>query len=226
MNINSVAFAAAFSVASSGGIRPRHGRDEERCAHGAAPAYAFGEPGKAAKVDRVIAITMHDLSFEPSNVEVKRGETIRFVVVNAGPIDHDFTIGDAKAEAEHRAEMAKMMAMGMTHGDEANAIMLKPGQAKELIWKFTKPGKLEFDCNIPGHCGKRHDGDDRRRRQAIAADVRLAATAKKIPRRDCAGRRTRQNRRTVSFARRGEGRHARNRSDRRCGAVRARRGAG
>jgi uncharacterized cupredoxin-like copper-binding protein len=41
--------------------------------------------------------------------------------------------------------------MGTTHGDEANAIMLKPGQRKELIWKFSTPGKLEFDCNIPGH---------------------------------------------------------------------------
>jgi len=107
--------------------------------------------GKSAKVDRTIAITMHDLSFDPSRVAVKRGETIRFVVVNASPIDHDFTIGDANTEAEHRAEMAKMIAMGMTHGDEANAIMLKPGQRKELIWKFSTPGKLEFDCNIPGH---------------------------------------------------------------------------
>ena len=93
---------------------------------------------------------MRDLSFDPSNVEVKRGETIRFVVVNASPIDHDFTIGDAKTEAEHRAEMAKMIAMGMTHGDEANAIMLKPGQRKELIWKFTKPGSSNSTATFPG----------------------------------------------------------------------------
>ncbi len=150
MNINSVALAAALLFASSGGYAHDMGA-MTNAGHGAAPAYAFGEPGKSAKVDRSIAITMRDLSFEPSNVDVKPGETIRFVVVNASPIDHDFTIGDAKTEAEHRAEMAKMMAMGMTHGDEANAIMLKPGQRKELIWKFAKPGRLEFDCNIPGH---------------------------------------------------------------------------
>jgi uncharacterized cupredoxin-like copper-binding protein len=150
VNINVVALAAAFAFASSGGFAHDMGA-MGTMRHGAAPVYAFGEPGKAAKVDRAIAITMHDLSFEPSKVEVKRGETIRFVVVNASPIDHDFTIGDAKTEAEHRAEMAKMMAMGTTHGDEANAIMLKPGQRKELIWKFSTPGKLEFDCNIPGH---------------------------------------------------------------------------
>ena len=43
--------AAAHDMAAMGTMR-----------HGAAPAYAFGEPGKAAKVDRVIAITMHDMT--------------------------------------------------------------------------------------------------------------------------------------------------------------------
>ena len=150
MNINFVALAAAFAFASSAA----HAHDMSEMGHarrGAAPITAFGEPGKSAKVDRTIAITMRDLSFDPSSVAAKRGETIRFVVVNASPVDHDFTVGDAKTEVEHRAEMAKMIAMGMTHPDEANAIMLKPGQRKELIWKFSKPGKFEFDCNIPGH---------------------------------------------------------------------------
>jgi uncharacterized cupredoxin-like copper-binding protein len=150
MKINVVALAAALAFASSSGFAHDMGA-MGTMGHGAAPVYAFGEPGKAAKVDRTIAITMHDLSFEPSNVAVKKGETIRFVVVNASSIDHDFTVGDQKTEVEHRAEMAKMIGMGMTHGDEANAIMLKSGQRKELLWKFSKSGKFEFDCNIPGH---------------------------------------------------------------------------
>ena len=150
MKINSVALAAALLFADSSAFAHDMGAMTDT-RHGAAAVYAFGEPGKSAKVDRTIAITMRDLSFDPSSVAAKRGETIRFVVVNASPIDHDFTIGDAKTEAEHRGEMAEMIAMGMTHGDEANAIMLKPGQRKGLVWKFSKPGKLEFDCNIPGH---------------------------------------------------------------------------
>jgi len=150
MNLNIVALAAAFACASSTAYA--HDMSEMGHArHAAAPITAFGEPGKAAKVNRTIAITMRDLSFDPSSVRVKQGETIRFAVANAGPVDHDFTIGDAKAEAEHRAEMVEMLAKGMTHGDEANAIMLKPGESKALIWKFSKAGKFEFDCNVPGH---------------------------------------------------------------------------
>jgi hypothetical protein len=26
-----------------------------------------------------------------------------------------------------------------------------PGETKELVWQFTKPGSFEFACNIPGH---------------------------------------------------------------------------
>ena len=107
MSLNRFALATALALASSaavahdmaamGTMRPRPPRQHMRSA----------SPANAAKVDRVIAITMHDMSFEPSSIVVKRGETIRFAVVNAGPVDHDFTIGDAKAEAEHRAEMPR-----------------------------------------------------------------------------------------------------------------------
>jgi len=29
--------------------------------------------------------------------------------------------------------------------------LLEPGKSGEVIWKFTKPTKLEFACNVPGH---------------------------------------------------------------------------
>ena len=35
--------------------------------------------------------------------------------------------------------------------DDPNAIVVKPGETKELTWRFTRAGKLEFDCNVPGH---------------------------------------------------------------------------
>lgn len=115
--------------------------------------FAFGEPGNPAKVTRTVKIAMKDITFEPASLQVAQGETIRFVVTNASEVDHDFTIGDIKAQKAHRKEMAEMMQMGgdMHHGDDPNAISVKAGQTGELIWKFSRAGKLEFDCNIPGH---------------------------------------------------------------------------
>lgn len=39
----------------------------------------------------------------------------------------------------------------MMKHDDPNSVLLEPGKTAELIWKFTKPVKLEISCNVPGH---------------------------------------------------------------------------
>ncbi len=116
-------------------------------------AFAFGAPGKAAAVDRVIRIKTRDVSFDVTSVTVKAGETVRFIVTNEGAADHDFTLGDAATQAAHRKEMFAMagMDMGQAHHGDANALYLKSGETKELVWRFGKVGQIEFACNVPGH---------------------------------------------------------------------------
>ncbi len=121
-----------------------HGTRHER--------FSFGEPGNPSKVDRIVNITTGDMRFEPSTVAVWVDETIRFVIANKSRIDHDFTIGDVATQTKHRAEMAAMMQNGeMHHHNHLNAVMVGPGQQRELIWKFTRAGSFEFDCDVPGH---------------------------------------------------------------------------
>ena len=43
-----------------------------------------------------------------------------------------------------KQRMAKM------HNDP-NAVYLKPGETKELVWKFENVVELEYACNVPGH---------------------------------------------------------------------------
>jgi len=113
-----------------------------------------GEPGKKSEVSRTIKITASDeMKFSPFAIEVKDGETIRFIVTNKGEMAHDFTIGTPKMQLAHQKEMAKMMndaSHSMEHNDP-NALYLKSGETKELIWKFKKTAKLEIGCNVPGH---------------------------------------------------------------------------
>ena len=35
--------------------------------------------------------------------------------------------------------------------DDPNSVLLEPGQSKEVVWKFTEKGDIEFACNVPGH---------------------------------------------------------------------------
>ncbi len=154
----SVVAAPAFAAGSHGG------------GHGAS---ATGEPGQASAVSRTIEVVMHDNYYEPENVAVEAGETIRFRVRNEGDFVHEFNIGTAAMHAAHQDEMmmmaehgvlkptsidqqaAKAMQASMGHGmhDDPNSVLLEPGASGEVIWSF--PGDadvtLEFACNVPGH---------------------------------------------------------------------------
>jgi uncharacterized cupredoxin-like copper-binding protein len=120
--------------------------------HAHAAGFSFGAPAKAAQASRTVKITMADMSFQPTDITVRTGETVRFLVTNTSTIDHEFTLGDDMTEQAHRKEMAEMMAQGgsMAH-DDPNAITVESGKTRELTWRFTHAGRLEFDCNVPGH---------------------------------------------------------------------------
>lgn len=112
-------------------------------------ASSLGKPGDATKVTRTIAVDMTDnMRFNPENVTVKKGETIKFVVKNSGRIKHEMVLGSMKELKEHGEMMRKMPEM--EHAD-ANQVTVDPGKTGELIWKFTKTGKFDFACLQPGH---------------------------------------------------------------------------
>lgn len=110
---------------------------------------AYGKPGVAANVSRSVIVDMTDtMRFTPSSIRVKKGETIRFVVKNSGQVRHEFSLGTRSELAEHAAAMKKFP--NMEH-DEPNMVSLAPGIQGEVIWQFTKPGKVGFACLQPGH---------------------------------------------------------------------------
>jgi uncharacterized cupredoxin-like copper-binding protein len=108
-----------------------------------------GQPGKPEKVTREIKVTALDtMRYEPALTQVKRGETVRFVVTNAGKLAHEFVIGDANEQQTHAQMMRKMP--NMRHEDN-NMISLEPGETKSLVWQFAEVGELEIACHVPGH---------------------------------------------------------------------------
>jgi uncharacterized cupredoxin-like copper-binding protein len=139
--------------------------------HGHGHAAKIGQAGKAEDVTRTINVTMHDNYYDPENISIKEGETVRFVVKNAGQLVHEFNIATAAMHKAHGPEMmmmvehgvleadrinwdaAKKMQETMGHGmhDEPNSLLLEPGKSGEVIWTFPDHADLEFACNIPGH---------------------------------------------------------------------------
>ncbi|GLQ07445.1 cupredoxin domain-containing protein [Sneathiella chinensis] len=144
-------------------------------------ASAIGEPGDAAKVSRTVEIRMFDNYYEPENITVSKGETVRFKVINAGEFVHEFNIGTTLSHADHQKEMMMMMEHGVLEADkinrdkmkmdmgngmtmdhsDPNSVLLEPGESAEIIWHFSGDKDLEFACNVPGHYDSGMMGDVR-----------------------------------------------------------------
>lgn len=121
--------------------------------HGAGPARkeqkAWGIAGDAKAVTRVVEIRMTDaMRFTPDRIEIRQGETIRFVIRNEGAMLHELVLGTKRELDEHAALMAKFP--GMEH-DEPYMAHVKPGQVGEIVWNFNRAGDFDFACLIAGH---------------------------------------------------------------------------
>lgn len=110
--------------------------------------FSAGEPGDPNKRARTIEIAMSEMSYEPSKIDVKRGEQIRFVLHNVGKEDHEFLLATTKENLAHAEVMKKHPHM---EHDDPNGVRLAPNQTAEIVWKFTKSGTFEFSCLIPDH---------------------------------------------------------------------------
>lgn len=134
-----------------------------------AHSFDFGEPADSSQATRSIEITLGDMYFRPQVIEVKAGETVRFVVHNQGQLLHEFNLGNAAMHAQHQQEMLNMQMKGvlapggvdhdrqaleadaaMRH-DDPNSVLVNPGERAELVWTFARADRLEFACNVPGH---------------------------------------------------------------------------
>jgi len=122
--------------------------------HGGAPAQAAnpqkpwgiaGDPRHA----RTVEVRMLDaMRFAPQRIEVREGETIRFVLRNDGQVPHEMVIGTQAELAAHAAAMKA--SPGMQH-DEPSMARVPPAGQGELVWTFNRPGSFSFACLVPGH---------------------------------------------------------------------------
>lgn len=117
--------------------------------HGHDTGSAIGQPGVAASANRSVQVDMTDsMRFSPADIRVKKGETVRFVVRNAGQLKHELVLGTEKDLQAHYAQMKKNPEM--EHA-EPNMVTLAPGKTGEIVWRFTEAGKVDFGCLQPGH---------------------------------------------------------------------------
>lgn len=142
--------AAACALAFAGSAIAHENHDAKKPAAAVKKEQKpWGIAGDAKTAKRTIEIAMtDDMRFTPSNIEVKQGETVKFVLRNKGKILHEMVIGDKKTLDEHAALMAKFP--NMEH-DEPYMSHVAAGKEGTLVWNFNRAGDFDFACLIPGH---------------------------------------------------------------------------
>jgi uncharacterized cupredoxin-like copper-binding protein len=117
--------------------------------HSKAEETAFGHAADPAKAQRTVVVEMRDsFEFSPSEITVKAGEIVRFVVVNAGEHVHEMVLGTMKDLEEHEETMKEHP--GMQH-DEPHMAEVAPGKSGVIVWQFTQPGEFYFACLVEDH---------------------------------------------------------------------------
>ena len=95
--------------------------------------------------ESVVTVNINHSRFDPGAFEFATGTTVRFVVRNDDPIDHEFLLGDEVDQDRHeRGSHA-------SHGAIPGEISVPAGSTRSTTYTFTEPGDLIIGCHLPAH---------------------------------------------------------------------------
>jgi len=102
--------------------------------------------GGAARAEgpQTVNITIHHSRFVPSALQVRPGATVRFVVRNTDPIEHEFIVGDEATQQLHEVGTD-------TLHQSPGAVSVRAGATAQTTYTFPTSGSLLFGCHLPGH---------------------------------------------------------------------------
>jgi uncharacterized cupredoxin-like copper-binding protein len=119
-------------------------------------------PGTVAS-PRVINVIMRDYLFEPTPLRLVRGETVRFNVVNAGLLAHDFVLGDAAVQSAWASAEAAATPPAFTATPPPASVppevaglrvYLRSGESASVVYSVPAAGGLQLACQVPGHAAQ------------------------------------------------------------------------
>jgi len=127
----------------------------------AAPVQGDGhDDGHDYDADRIVEVMMDDFTFEPADFKITAGETVTFIIINGGVVEHEFRLSN-----EHRIE--ERLASGDDDYDEVGGyddvaghhedadmfLLLEAGESGEITVTFPMDMTIftEVACLIPGH---------------------------------------------------------------------------
>jgi len=95
---------------------------------------------------REVRIVIHHSRFELPSVDATPGESVRFVLENTDPIDHEFIVGDARVQLAHERGTEAH------HPPRPGEVTVPAGTTRATTVAFPpSTGTTLFGCHLPGH---------------------------------------------------------------------------
>ena len=113
---------------------------------GVAGVLVLALAGPRERAVRTVVVTMRHTRFEPASIRVDAGTTVRFVVRDEDPIDHEFILGDAAVQAKHRVGRE-----AHHDGSVPGEVSVPSGGTVVTSYRFDHPGQVAYICHLPGH---------------------------------------------------------------------------
>ena len=101
------------------------------------------------------------------------GEQVEVRAQNDGKVDHEFMLATVANNAKHKEEMEKNP--DMEH-DDPNGKRLSPGNASEIVWRFTKAAPSSSPASSPATTS-RHERHRRREVKSTRKETSHAQTS-------------------------------------------------
>jgi uncharacterized cupredoxin-like copper-binding protein len=92
-----------------------------------------------------VEVDVHHSRFRPAHLRVVEGTTVRFVVRNTDPIDHELIVGDEAVHRRHERGTEPY------HDAQPGEVSVLAGATAETTYRFDEPGTVEMACHLPRH---------------------------------------------------------------------------
>ena len=101
--------------------------------------------GLPADGPTIVDIPINYSHYERSEVTVRAGEAVTFVLRNTDPIDHEWIVGDAAVHERHRTGTE------VVHASRPTEVTIPAGTTRQTTVTFRTPGTYLYICHLPGH---------------------------------------------------------------------------
>lgn len=92
-----------------------------------------------------VVVEIEHSRFSVDEIPVARGTTVRFVVVNHDPINHELIVGPQAVHDRHRDGTERR------HRPKPGEVSVPALERRVTSYTFESTGTVEMACHLPGH---------------------------------------------------------------------------